>query len=315
MNALPFRPLASRALAARRRLLRMHHESGVGHIGGNLSSLDAMLHLHASVMGPSDVFVLSKGHAAGALYVTLWSVGLLSDAALAGFHRDGTRLAGHPSAGWHDRIPFSTGSLGHGLGLAAGVALGKRLRAEEGRVFCLLSEGDCQEGSTWEAVAFARHHGLSQLVVLVDANGLQGFGTTAEVCAPSSLGDQFRGLGLTVSEVDGHCERSLDAALRPARTGPHAVVLRTVKGRGVSFMEGRMEWHYLPLTPDQYRQAVDELDELEYAASSLSRTGWDVPGDPASLPDRIERGPVGHATETRSALPRGTPALAELVVQ
>ncbi len=276
MDVLPPRSLAARASDARRRLLRMHFESGVGHIGGNLSALDSILHLHASVMGADDVFVLSKGHAAGALYVALWSIGFLNDEALASFHRDGTRLAGHPTAGWHDRIPFSTGSLGHGLGLAAGVALGKRLRGEPGRVFCLLSEGDCQEGSTWEALAFARHQGLGALTVLVDVNGLQGFGSTSEVCHPSSLAARFRGFGVSVSDIDGHSEDELDAVLRPIRPAPHAVLMRTTKGRGVSFMENRLEWHYLPMTVDQYRLALAELDEADLGGCAPTLS----PGEP-----------------------------------
>jgi transketolase len=157
---------------ARARLLRMHYESKVGHIGGNLSALDVLLHLHVRVMTRDDAFVLSKGHSAGALYVTLWATGQITDAELTQFHQDGTKLAGHPVARWHPGIPFATGSLGHGLGLSAGVALGKRLRREAGNVYCLLSDGECEEGSTWEGLIFARHHALSNLVALIDANGL-----------------------------------------------------------------------------------------------------------------------------------------------
>ena len=146
--------------AARLRLLRMHYESGVGHIGGNLSCLDLMLVLHQEVIGPDDQFVLSKGHAAGAYYVTLWSLGRLADDDLAPFHKDGTRLSGHPPAAGIDDILFATGSLGHGLALASGLALAKRLRGEPGRVFCLTSDGEWNEGSCWEALIFARHQRL-----------------------------------------------------------------------------------------------------------------------------------------------------------
>ncbi len=248
------------AAAARRRLLRMHYEAGVGHIGGNLSALDAMLHLHTSEMGPNDVFVLSKGHAAGALYVALWSIGMLGEDDLATFHRDGTRLAGHPIAGWHPRIRFSTGSLGHGLGLAAGVALGKRLRGEPGRVFCLLSDGECEEGSIWEAALFAHHQMLGNLVVLVDNNGLQGFGTTEEVASLGSLRQKFEGFGLEALEIDGHSTAELAGALRGGEARPRAVVMRTIKGRGVSFMENALAWHYLPLDAASYARAMAELD-------------------------------------------------------
>ena len=251
------RSLANRARA---RLLQMHYEARVGHIGGNLSSLDAMLHLQGQVMTPDDLFVLSKGHSAGALYVSLWATGQLQEEALRTFHQDGTTLAGHTVAGWHERIVFATGSLGHGMGLAAGAALGKRLRGDPGTVYCLLSDGECEEGSTWEALMFAHHQRLANLVVLVDANGLQGFGSTAEVASLEPLIPKFRGFGLHVVEIDGHADGDLDAALTSRRGEPLIVVMRTVKGKGVSFMEGKMEWHYLPLTEAQYNQALWELE-------------------------------------------------------
>jgi len=249
------------ASRARARLLQMHYEAGVGHIGGNLSALDAMLHLHQQVMGEDDTFVLSKGHSAGALYIALWAIGEITEEELKTFHRDDTRLAGHPVAHWHPRIAFATGSLGHGLGLAAGVALGKRLRDEGGDVYCLLSDGECEEGSTWEAVIFARHQGLTNLVILIDANGLQGFGDTGEVASLEPLASKFSGFGLNVVEIDGHSPGALDDALTQRGEGPLVVILRTTKGRGVSFMEGRMEWHYLALNAAQYTAALAELGE------------------------------------------------------
>jgi len=246
---------------ARARLLQMHYQSKVGHIGGNLSAIDALLHLHAQVIAENDVFVLSKGHAAGALYVALWAIGLISDDELRTFHQDDTTLAGHPVARWHKRIAFATGSLGHGLGLAAGVALAKRLRGDPGTVYCLLSDGECEEGSIWEALLFAHHRKLPNLVVLVDVNGLQGFGSTADVASLEPLAPKVRGFGLQVEEIDGHAPEALDTALSRRRDEPLVVLLRTVKGRGVSFMEGRMEWHYLAMNEEQYNQAQRELAE------------------------------------------------------
>ncbi len=254
---------------ARARLLQMHHESKVGHIGGNLSALDAMLHLHADVMTDDDLFVLSKGHSAGALYISLWAIGLIPDEALRTFHKDGTTLAGHPVAHWHPGIAFATGSLGHGLGLAAGAALGRQLRNEPGTVYCMLSDGECEEGSVWEALIFARHRKLSNLVALVDANGLQGFGSTDQVASLEPLAPKFSGLGLMVREIDGHDPGALDALLRLPRSAPLVIVLRTVKGRGVSFMEGRMEWHYLAMNDAQHAQAQDELRESGAARQTL----------------------------------------------
>jgi transketolase len=244
----------------------MHYESKVGHIGGNLSCLDLLVTLHHRVLTPDDRFVLSKGHAAGALYVTLWSRGLLTDADLASFHQDHTKLAGHPPVDGIPGLLFATGSLGHGLGLAAGLALAKRLKGEPGRVFCLMSDGEWNEGSCWEALAFAAHQRLGNLTILVDLNGLQGFGTTAEVADLGPFADKLRGFRVDVREIDGHDPAAIERAATEAggrEAGgddrPVAIVARTVKGRGVSFMEHRMEWHYLPLTDEQYQAAVAEI--------------------------------------------------------
>jgi transketolase len=253
------------------RLLQMHYESGVGHIGGNLSCLDLMLVLHHEILGTSDQFVLSKGHSAGAYYVTLWTLGKLSSDELRQFHKDGTRLSGHPPAKGIDEILFATGSLGHGLGLAAGLALSKQLKREPGRVYCLMSDGEWNEGSCWEALIFARHHRLENLTIVVDLNGLQGFGTTREVADLDSLAAKFRGFGIPTQEIDGHDDEAIRHALRHEDddVGPDAVVARTHKGCGVSFMEDRMEWHYLPLTEPQYLQAIEEI-ERACAMSSAS---------------------------------------------
>jgi transketolase len=248
---------------ARLRLLQMHYESGVGHIGGNLSSLDIMMCLYHGVMARDDAFVLSKGHSAGALYATLWSLGVLDGDDLKTFHKDGTRLSGHPPAKGIPEILFATGSLGHGLSLASGLALGKRLKGEPGRVFCLLSDGEWNEGSTWEALIFACHQRLDNLTLIVDLNGLQGFGTTDEVAMLAPLAEKLRTFGLPTTEIDGHNVREIQQALggSAAFASPHAVVARTRKGHGVSFMEDRMEWHYLPMTEEQYSQAVQEVKD------------------------------------------------------
>jgi Transketolase, N-terminal subunit len=241
----------------------MHFESNVGHIGGNLSSLDLMLTLHHRIMGRDDDFVLSKGHAAGALYVTLWSLGRLSDEQLATFHKDGTRLGGHPVPHGISDIPFAVGSLGHGLGLATGLALGKKLRGKSGRVFCLLSDGEWNEGSTWESLMFLTHRNLREVTLLVDLNGLQGLGPTAEVANLGSLASKLREFGLEAREVDGHDTDAIERALKaPSTDRPLALVARTIKGHGVSFMENKMEWHYWSMTPEQYALAVEEVSRL-----------------------------------------------------
>ncbi len=248
-------------IRAKKRLLQMHFESGVGHIGGNLSCLDLLLALYHAGLSSDDQLVLSKGHSAGALYVALWSIGRLSDDDLRQFHKEGTLLSGHPPAQGIDDILFGTGSLGHGAGLAAGLALGKRLQKHDGRVYCLTSDGEWNEGSTWESLIFAKHRDLTNLTIIVDENGLQGFGTTKEVADLSSLSNKFRAFDLLTLDLDGHdCDAFLKAIQVEPSKGPLMIVARTVKGRGVSFMENRMEWHYLPMNEEQFRVACLEVE-------------------------------------------------------
>jgi len=246
--------------AAQKRLLQMHYESGVGHIGGNLSSLDAMLLVFHEYLGVDDEFILSKGHSAGALYISLWSRGLLSDDHLRQFHKDGTLLGGHPPVNGIPAIPFATGSLGHGLSLAAGTALAKRLRGVNDHTYCLASDGEFQEGSTWEALIFLSHHRLANLTILVDHNQLQGFGNTSDVASMAPLWDKLRGFDIDLQVVPGHDLDAIRAALKIQGDKPRLIILQTIKGHGISFMENKMEWHYLPLKEGQYRQALAELE-------------------------------------------------------
>lgn len=246
---------------AKLRLLRMHFESNIGHIGGNLSAIDAMLFIHHKLMQKDDIFILSKGHAAGALYVTLWTLGRLSERELQQFHGNGTKIAGHPVAGWHKDIPASTGSLGHGLSLAAGLAIGKRLRNERGRIFCFMSDGEWEEGSNWEALIFIAHHNLENLSVFIDYNGLQALGRTADVASLEPLCRKISAFGIDALEIEGHDFTELSRSLVPLPAGPNVFALKTIKGCGVSFMEGRMEWHYYPMTKDQYEKAIREIEQ------------------------------------------------------
>lgn len=244
---------------ARLRLLQMHFESGVGHIGGNLSALDAMLVVFHEYLNVEDKFILSKGHSAGALYIALWSVGRLDEQDLKLFHKDNTLLAGHPPAKGIADIPFATGSLGHGLSLAAGTALAFKLKRSAAKVVCLTSDGEWQEGSTWEALIFSRHQNLNNLTVLIDHNNLQGFGSTTDVASMSPLWDKLQGFDIDTQVIDGHDPSAIRQALAADQKRLRIIVLRTVKGRGVSFMENRMDSHYLPLTEENYSKATAEL--------------------------------------------------------
>ncbi|MDR3265066.1 MAG: transketolase [Synergistaceae bacterium] len=260
-----FSRLRRNVFAARRRMLKMYYEAGSGHLGGSLSCLDAMMVLYHEIMTPRDRFILSKGHAAGALYVTLWSKGLLSDEDLKSFSGEGTTLPGHPSGGGIPGLLFPTGSLGHGMPLASGLALAARDKGDDFRVFCLCSDGEWQEGSCWEALIFALHNHLDNLTVLVDQNGLQAFGTTEEVASMSDLEVKLAAFGPSYASVDGHDLSAVHAALasRERNTkGPHFIFLRTRKGRGTHF-ENSMASHYLPLTEAQYLDACAVLDAEE----------------------------------------------------
>ena len=206
-----------------------------------------------------DSFILSKGHSAGALYVSLWSKGLLSDSDLTLFHKDNTKLPGHPPANVFAAIPFATGSLGHGLSLAAGTALARRLRGKDGHVFCLTSDGEWQEGSTWEAMIFLCHHKLTNLTILVDHNNLQGFGSTNDVASMAPLQKKLEGFDIELFHVNGHNLDMIRQALSAPSAHPKMIILNTTKGHGVSFMENRMEWHYRPINEAQYQQAIDEV--------------------------------------------------------
>jgi transketolase len=257
--------------AIRRIVLDASKRAGVGHIGSALSVAEILAVLHDGALrgDPGDPdrdrFVLSKGHAALALYAALRLRGRLDDGDLARFLADGSPLAVHPDHRLHG-VDFSTGSLGHGLSIAAGAALAARLQGSRRRVFALLSDAELDEGSTWEAVMFAAHHRLSALVAIVDANGQQAFGYTRDVLDLSPIADRFRAFGWDAREVDGHDEAALRAMLASLAGldgepgAPRVLVARTTFGKGVSFMEGRIEWHYRPLSDEDYRRALAEVE-------------------------------------------------------
>lgn len=249
-------------IKCRKRLLQMHFKSNVGHVGGNLSALDAMLVIFNEYLTSSDRFILSKGHSAGALYIAIWSVGRLTDADLDSFHQESTLLAGHPPAKGLADVLFATGSLGHGLSLAAGTALGFKLRNQSGQVICMTSDGEWQEGSIWEALIFAVHHRLKNLTVLVDHNDLQGFGSTNDVASMSPLWERLKGFDLDLKVVDGHDPNAIRVALDEKSDKIKVIVLCTIKGKGVDFLEGRMDSHYLPLSKNQFEESIRKLSLL-----------------------------------------------------
>jgi transketolase len=257
--------LRADALAIRRKLLGMHFEARSGHIGSGLSAIDLLTYLYGAWLGDDDRFILSKGHGASALYATLNRFGHLGDAELATYYRDGTLLPAHPAPRALAAIPAATGSLGHGLPIACGMAYSfKVLDGTRGRVACMLSDGDCNEGSTWEAALFAGHHELDNLTVVVDANGIQGFGRTEDVLTLEPFARKWESFGFDVVEIDGHDFAQIEPAFAaPPRGRPRCVLARTIKGKGVTAMENTVEWHYWPMNEAQYEAALADLGRAE----------------------------------------------------
>jgi transketolase len=264
------------SLAIRQIILRQAFRAHRGHIGSGLCVADILAALYGSVLridGPRDAerdrFVLSKGHAALALYAALHLRGWLSQDELDGYCTDGSRLGVHPE---HvlPGVDFSTGSLGMGLSYGAGAALAARLEGSSRRVFVLLSDGECNEGSVWETALFAAHHNLSGLTAIVDWNGQQALGQAKDVLEPSSLAGRWRAFGWNVHEVDGHDVAGLAALMKgfDSTAGrPHAVLARTVFGKGVDFMERQIKWHYWPMNEEEFAAAMAEVTACAQTAA------------------------------------------------
>jgi transketolase len=244
------------------RLLAMHFHAKAGHVGGNLSCLDALIVLFHNILGDADRFVLSKGHSAGAFYATLWSIGKLTDEDLDTFCKDDSKLPGHPSGTGIPGLMFPTGSLGHGPSLSAGLALAAKKQKSGRRVYCLCSDGEWQEGSCWEALIFAVHHRLDNLTILIDQNKLQGFGTTDEVISCGDLKTRLSAFGATVISCDGHNPEGILQAFESPASGPKIILLNTTKGRGTLY-ENKMESHYLPLTPENFEFSMAQIQKEE----------------------------------------------------
>ena len=252
----------------RRIILEQSYRAHVGHIGSALSIADIMAAIYGGALNDhpgdrpaQDRFVLSKGHAALALYACLFLKGRISQQALDTYCGDGSLLGVHPEhqvAG----IDFCTGSLGMGISMAGGAALAAKLQHSARRVFVVLSDAECNEGVVWESAMFAAHHRLSNLIAVVDCNGQQAFGYTKDVMDLSPLERRWEAFGWDVTTADGHNVNALQAtidALDVHAGPPHVIVAHTTFGKGVSFMEGQIKWHYWPLTEAEYRQALKEI--------------------------------------------------------
>jgi len=259
----------------RQHAVRMTHRAKSSHIGTSLSMADLLAVLYGGILRVQpnaadwkdrDRFVLSKGHGAAAVYAVLAERGFFPLAWLDTYCLDGSPLAGHITHTGVPGVDASTGSLGHGLSIACGMAIVGKRDQRPYRVFVLLSDGECDEGSTWEAVLFAPHHHLDNLVAIVDYNKIQSLGRVSEVLDLEPLGEKWRSFGWSVREIDGHDVEQIHRVLRavPFEPGrPSCIIAHTVKGKGVSFMEDKVAWHYQPPNDQELEQALAELEAGE----------------------------------------------------
>lgn len=258
----------------RKKIVKMIFNSQTSHIGSALSCVDILTVLYFDILAINpekpqdpgrDRFVLSKGHAVSALYATLALRGFFPEEVLEEYCIDGGRLSGHSTMGSVPGAEVSTGSLGHGLPMGIGIALAAKHDGNKYRVFILLSDGECDEGSTWEGAMFASHHKLDNLVAIIDYNKLQAFGRIKEVVNLEPLRDKWVAFGWAVKEIDGHNFTQIEEALHKTpfeKNKPSMVIAHTIKGKGVSFMENQIAWHYKSPNKEQLEVALKELDSL-----------------------------------------------------
>lgn len=259
------------ALEVRRHIVRMTSCSGGSHVASALSCADILAVLYSSVLNVEasnptkpdrDRFILSKGHASSAIYATLAECGFIPKEWLRTHCQDGSLLSGHVSHKGVPGVEVSTGSLGHGLSIAAGMAKAAQLQQQNWRAFVVLSDGECDEGSIWEAAMFASHHRLGNLIAVIDYNRLQSLGLVADTLALEPFEDKWRSFGWDVVAVDGHDHDAMRVAFKalpPASGKPTCFLMDTVKGKGISFMENTVLWHYRSPQGDEFARAMAEL--------------------------------------------------------
>lgn len=254
-------------------LLKMIYNSKTSHIGSSLSVVDLLAVLYGKKiikfnannpnLSNRDKFILSKGHAAAALYATLANVGYFSKKKLLEYGLNNSKFLAHAS----HHVPgveFSTGSLGHGLSLGCGVAIAYKRKNLSNHVFIVNSDGEMAEGSNWEAILFAAHHNLNNLILIIDYNKLQSFGSIKSTLNIEPLREKIESFGWNIYEVDGHNYKELEKNLLKAKCStkrPSCIIANTIKGKGISFMENKIEWHYQAPSQKQFKIAIKELSQ------------------------------------------------------
>lgn len=274
MNSNSKKELSITACKVRMGVIEATHCAKSGHPGGSLSAADVLTYLYFKEMNVDpqdpakadrDRFVLSKGHIAPALYATLAHRGFFPVEELKTLRKIGSRLQGHPDMKKIPGVDMSSGSLGQGISAAVGMALAARLQNKDYRTYTLLGDGEIQEGQVWEAAMFAGAKQLDNLVVIVDNNGLQIDGTVEEVNSPYPIADKFEAFNFNVVEIDGHNFDEIADAFKQAKEckgKPTAIVMKTVKGKGVSFMENQVSWHGSAPNDEQCEQALKDLEKV-----------------------------------------------------
>lgn len=271
MDAVTKKQLQIKACTVRMGVIEGVFNAKSGHPGGSLSVADILTYLYFDHMNVDpknpknenrDRFVLSKGHTAPALYAVLANKGFFPVSEIKNLRKPGAMLQGHPSMNRTPGVDMSTGSLGQGISTAVGMALAGKLDKKDYRVYTVLGDGEIEEGQVWEAAMFAAAKGLDNLCAVVDNNNLQIDGSIAEVNSPYPIPEKFRAFGWNVIEIYGHSFDEIDAAFKAAaefKGKPTAIIAKTVKGKGVSFMEDQCSWHGTAPNAEQYEQAMNEL--------------------------------------------------------
>jgi transketolase len=242
----------------KKRLIKMYKAANAGHVGCSLSSLEIAVFIRFALSQSGDELILSKGHAAALLYSVLAEEGILSETEIDSFYKNGTYLSAHPPVNKIKGIPFATGSLGHGLSIAAGLGLAGKLKKNSKKIFCITSDGEINEGSTWEAALFIAHHNLKNVLWFIDRNYLQGFGRTEETIKLDPLDKKLESFGFQVVTTDGHSFESLQIAVnRFENEKPLAIICNTIKGKDLA-LQDTVDCHYLPLTEEDFNKLISQ---------------------------------------------------------
>lgn len=264
MSAIPESRASNIASVARKTILTMSYRAKTSHLGSSLSCVDLLSAMYLRQFtnhdsGSDNLVVVSKGHAASAVYSVLNALGKISDKEIEEYCSDGAVLGGHVTFNRNFGIPLSTGSLGHALPYGLGIAYAKRLRKEKGTVYVLGSDGECDSGAIWEAALLAAHLELNNLIFVIDRNGLQSMKSTEETLRLEPLGKKWKAFNWHVLEIQGHSHAEISKALDSESSQPTVIIANTIKGFGVSFMENSVEWHYRSPNTEEFARGMSEL--------------------------------------------------------